>query len=199
MLRWLGGLFALITLAAVIAVAALGLYPIVIAALGGVVAMLVTDLLDPADAYDAVSWDVIFLLAGVIPLGIALQETGGAALLASLVVERADLLPPLAVLALFYVLTSLLANVITPVASVVLLLPIAVSTATRIGAEPSAFVLGVTFAASTAFMTPVGYQTNLMVYSPGGYRFTDYVRVGAPLQLLLSVVTPVFIWLFWGL
>ncbi|MFD1588615.1 SLC13 family permease [Halorientalis brevis] len=184
---------------AVIAVAALGLSPIVIAALGGVVAMLVTDLLDPADAYDAVSWDVIFLLAGVIPLGIALQETGGAALLASLIVEQADLLPPLAVLALFYVLTGLLANVITPVASVVLLLPIAVSTATRIGAEPFAFVLGVTFAASTAFMTPVGYQTNLMVYSPGGYRFTDYVRVGAPLQLLLSVVTPVFIWLFWGL
>jgi len=183
----------------VIVLAALGLYPIVVTALGGMVAMLVTGLLDPADAYDAVSWDVIFLLAGVIPLGLALQKTGGAALLASFVVEWAEVLPPLVVLALFYVLTSLLANLITPVASVVLLLPIAVSTATRIGAEPFGFVLGVTFAASTAFMTPVGYQTNLMVYSPGGYRFTDYVRVGGPLQLLLSVVTPVFIWLFWGL
>ncbi|MFB6178915.1 MAG: SLC13 family permease [Halorientalis sp.] len=183
----------------VIGTAALGLSPIVITALAGVVAMLVTGLLDPDEAYDAVNWDVIFLLAGVIPLGLALQRTGGAALLASLVVKQADLLPPLVVLVLFYFLTSLLANVITPVASVVLMVPVAVDTATSIGATPFAFVLGVTFAASTAFMTPVGYQTNLMVLSPGGYRFTDYVRVGAPLQILLSLVTPLFIWLFWGL
>jgi di/tricarboxylate transporter len=88
--------------------------------------------------------------------------------------------------------------VITPVASVILLLPVAVDTATRIGAEPFSFVLAVTFAASTAFMTPVGYQTNLMVYGPGGYRFTDYVRVGAPLQALLTVVTTVGIVVLWG-
>ena len=86
----------------------------------------------------------------------------------------------------------------TPIASLVLLLPIAVDTAGRIGADPFAFVLAVTFAASSAFMTPVGYQTNLMVYSPGGYRFTDYVRVGAPLQLLLSVVTTLGVALLWG-
>jgi di/tricarboxylate transporter len=102
------------------------------------------------------------------------------------------------VLALVSLLTSLLANVITPVATVVLMIPVAVDTAARIGAARLTFLLAVMFAASTAFMTPVGYQTNLMVYGPGGYRFTDYIRVGAPLQLLLSVVTVLGIAFFWG-
>jgi di/tricarboxylate transporter len=75
---------------------------------------------------------------------------------------------------------------------------VAVDTAARTGADPFAFVLAVTFAASTAFMTPVGYQTNLMVYGPGGYRFTDYVRVGAPLQALLTIVTTAGIVVIWG-
>jgi di/tricarboxylate transporter len=183
----------------VVAVAALGILPIAIAALGGVVAMIATGVLSASDAYDAVNWNVIFLLAGVIPLGIALQDTGAAALVADLVVSATAGLPAIAVLAAFYLLTGVFANVITPVASVILLLPIAVRTAQSIGAEPFSFVLGVTFAASTAFMTPVGYQTNLMVYGPGGYRFTDYVRVGAPLQVLLAGVTTVGIAFFWGI
>ncbi|WP_158057997.1 SLC13 family permease [Halorussus halophilus] len=184
--------------AAVLAVAALDFLPIVIAALGGVVAMVATDLIRPSEAYDAVSWEVIFLLAGVIPLGLALEQTGGAAFLASHVTSVATVLPVLGTLALFYLLTGLLANLITPVASVALVMPIAVSTAQRIGADAFAFALAVTFAASTAFMTPMGYQTNLMVYSPGGYRFTDFVRVGAPLQLLLAVVTTFGIAFIWG-
>ncbi|WP_276259149.1 SLC13 family permease [Haloglomus litoreum] len=179
---------AVAIMAAVIGVAALGLVPIVIAALGGVFAMVVTGCLDPSDAYDAVSWNIVFLLAGVLPLGLAMQRTGGAEFIAALVVSSADVLPVLAVLGLFYLLTGLLANIITPVASVVLMIPVAVDTAGRIGGEPFSFLLAVTFAASAAFMTPIGYQTNLMVYGPGGYKFTDYVRVGAPLQLLLAVV-----------
>ncbi|SFL23508.1 TrkA-C domain-containing protein [Halogranum rubrum] len=190
---------ALLIVGSVIALAALGVVPIVIAALGGIVAMVVTGVLSPNEAYDAVNWNVVFLLAGVIPLGLAMQETGGAALLAEFVVGEAEQLPAPVVLMLFYLLTGLLANIITPVASVVLLMPIAVDTALRTGGNAFAFVLAVTFAASTAFMTPVGYQTNLMVYSPGGYRFTDYVRAGAPLQLLLAVVTTLGIWFFWGL
>ncbi|ADQ68324.1 di-/tricarboxylate transporter [Halogeometricum borinquense DSM 11551] len=183
----------------VVAVAALGLLPISVAALTGVLAMFVTGVLSPNEAYDAVNWSVIFLLAGIIPLGIALRETGAAALVADAVSGVAVGLPPLVVLVLFYLLTGAFANVITPVASVVLFLPIAASTASSIGADPFSFVLGVTFAATTAFMTPVGYQTNLMVYGPGGYTFSDYVRVGAPLQLLLAVVTSVAIALYWGL
>jgi di/tricarboxylate transporter len=179
---------ALGIMAGVIGLAALGLVPIVIAALGGVFAMVVTGCLTAADAYDAVSWNVVFLLAGVLPLGTAMQRTGGAEFLAALLVGSADLLPLVAVLCLFYLLTGLFANLITPVASVVLMIPVAVDTATRIGGDPFSFLLAVTFAASSAFTTPIGYQTNLMVYGPGGYRFTDYVRVGAPLQLVLALV-----------
>jgi di/tricarboxylate transporter len=192
------GPVAVAIVGAVVLLAALGFLPIVIAALGGMVAMILSGVLKPNEAYDAVNWEVIFLLAGVIPLGLALQESGGARFLAELVVASAGFLPVIAVVGLFYLLTSLLANVITPVASVALMLPIAVDAAGRIGGSEFAFALAVTFAASTAFITPIGYQTNLMVYSPGGYRFTDYARVGAPLQVLLTIVTPLGIQLIWG-
>jgi di/tricarboxylate transporter len=183
---------------AVVFAAVLGT-PIVIAALAGVVLTIATGCLSPGDAYDAVSWNVIFLLAGVIPLGSAMQATGGAQYLGDLVLVSAQFLPLIAVLGLFYLLTGALANIITPVASVVLLIPIAVDTATRLGSDPFSFLLAVMFAASTAFMTPVGYQTNLMVYGPGGYTFGDYVRVGAPLQLILAVVTTAAIAAYWGI
>ena len=182
----------------VVAVAALELYPILISALAGVVAMVVTGVLKPNELYDAVEWDIIFLLAGVIPLGIALEQSGAAAYLASLVVQSAGFLPTLVVLWLFYILTGLLTEVISNNASVVLLIPVAAAAASGIGANPFAFVLAVTFAASTAFLGPIGYQTNLFVYGPGGYRFGDYFRIGAPLQLILSVVTVLGIAFFWG-
>jgi di/tricarboxylate transporter len=187
---------AVAILLSVVTLAAVG-FPVAIAALAGVVATVALGVLSTTEAYDAVSWDVVFLLAGMVPLGRAVQETGGAALVAEGVLAAAAVLPIVGVLAVFYVLTGLLANVVTPVASVVLLMPVAVDTAARVGADPFAFALAVTFAASTAFMTPVGYQTNLMVYGPGGYRFSDYLRVGAPLQALLTVVTTAgIVWLY---
>jgi di/tricarboxylate transporter len=189
---------ALGILGSVILLAAVGAVPIAIAALGGVVAMVVVGPLTTSEAYDAVSWNVIFLLAGVLPLGVAMQATGGDALIAAGLAGVASYLPVLAVVALFFLVTGLLANVITPVATVVLMIPIAVDTAELIGAEPFGFLMATAFAASTAFMTPIGYQTNLMVYGPGGYRFTDYVRVGAPLQLLLAVVVTVGVAVVYG-
>lgn len=183
---------------AVIVAAVLGT-PIVIAALAGIVLTIATDCLSTGDAYDAVSWNIVFLLAGVIPLGRAMQATGGAQYLGDLVLLSAEFLPLIAVLGLFYVLTGVLANIITPVASVVLLVPVAVDSASRLGSDPFSFLLAVMFAASTAFMTPVGYQTNLMVYGPGGYTFGDYVRVGAPLQGLLAIVTTIAIAGYWGI
>ena len=99
---------------------------------------------------------------------------------------------------MLYLSTGLLTSVISNNASVVLMIPVAASAAQSIGANAFAFVLAVTFAASTAFMTPVGYQTNLFVYGPGGYTFSDFLRVGAPLQLLLSIVTVLGIAFFWG-
>jgi di/tricarboxylate transporter len=185
-------------MAAVVGSAALGVLPVVIAALGGVFLMVVTGCLTTSDAYDAVSWNVIFLLAGVIPLGLAMEGTGGAALIAEGLVATGTVLPTVAVLLLFSLVTGALANVITPVATIVLMIPIAVDAAARLGANGFAFLLVVMFASATSFSTPVGYQTNLMVYGPGGYEFTDFVRVGGPLQILLAIVTTLGVTVLWG-
>jgi di/tricarboxylate transporter len=134
----------------------------------------------------------------MIPLGIALENAGGAAFVAAVVVSVAGALPPLAVVGLFYLVTALVTNVISNNATVVLLIPVAVDVATQLGANAFAFVLAVTFAASTSFLSPIGYQTNLMVYEPGGYEFTDFLRVGGPLQLVMAVVTTLGIAVFWG-
>ncbi|WP_439027800.1 SLC13 family permease [Haloarchaeobius sp. DT45] len=190
---------ALGIIASVVGLAALNVLPIVVSALAGALAMVFTGCLKPGEVYDAVQWDVIVLLAGVIPLGTAMQNTGAALYIADILVQSSNLLPEIAVLGLFYVLTAALTNVISNNASVVLMIPVAFDAAARLGASPYAFVLAVTFAASTAFMTPVGYQTNLFVYGPGGYRFSDYARVGTPLQLLFAVVTTVGIATIWGI
>ncbi|MEF8788932.1 MAG: SLC13 family permease [Haloarculaceae archaeon] len=184
--------------AGVVGVAALNVLPIVVSALAGAVVMVVTGCLKPAEVYEAVQWDIVFLLAGVIPLGIALERTGGADLVADLIVGGSGSLPLLGVLGLMYLVTALLTNVISNNASVVLMIPVAFETALQVGGDPFAFVLAVTFAASTAFMTPVGYQTNLFVYGPGGYRFTDYLKVGTPLQLLFAVATTLGIAFIYG-
>ncbi|MEF8882665.1 MAG: SLC13 family permease [Halapricum sp.] len=185
--------------AAVVGLAAATPIDIATAALAGALGMVLSGCLKPTEIYDSVQWDVIFLLAGVIPLGIALEVTGGAELIADGIVAVAPSLPPIIVLGLMYVVTALLTNVISNNASVVLMIPVAVEVATQLGANAFAFVLAVTFAASTAFMTPVGYQTNLFVYGPGGYRFTDYVRLGGPLQAVFAVVTTLGIVAIWGL
>jgi len=190
--------FAVVIIAGVVALPALNVFPIVVSALAGVVAMVLTGVLEPTELYSSVDWNVIFLLAGVIPLGIALQQTGAASLIGGAVASTATILPAIGVLWVLYLATGLLTSVISNNASVVLMIPVAASAAQSIGANAFAFVLAVTFAASTAFMTPVGYQTNLFVYGPGGYRFSDFLRVGAPLQLLLSIVTVLGIAIFWG-
>lgn len=186
-------------MAGVVALVTFEVLAVAIAALAGVVTMVVTGCLTPGEAYRSVSWNIIFLLAGVIPLGRAMEETEGAAFIAEVLSATDQFLPIVAVLLLFYVLTGFLSNVITPVATVVLMIPVAVDAAVELGANEFAFLLAVMFSSATSFMTPVGYQTNLMVYGPGGYEFTDFLRVGAPLQLLLAVVTTVGIALLWPL
>ena len=186
-------------LAGVVLVAALDSLPIAVAALGGVFLMVVTGCLSPSEAYNAVSWNIIFLLAGVIPLGIAMEQTGGAAFLAELIITTADVLPLFGVALLFYFVTGLLASAITPVATIVLMIPVAVDAAVQLGANELAFLLVIMFASAMSFMTPIGYQTNLMVYSPGGYQFTDFLRVGGPLQIILAFVATAGIAVIWGL
>jgi len=189
---------ALGILGLVVGLAALNVVPIVVSALGGIVAMVATGCVQPNELYEAVDWSVIVLLAGLIPLGLALERSGTAAYVAHLMGTAAEVLPAFGVLLLFYVVTTLLTQVISNNASVVLMIPVGVEAAQLTGANPFAFVLAVTFAASCAMLTPIGYQTNLMVYGPGGYRFGDFFRMGAPLQGLLAVVTCFGIWWLWG-
>jgi di/tricarboxylate transporter len=190
---------ALGILAGVLGLAALDVLTLMISALTGVAAMFFTGILTPEEAYDAIDWEVVFMVAGVIPLGIAVEASGTADVIADLVVSAGVLLPAVVVLGLFYLGTAVITEMISNSASVVLMLPIGVEVAGQLGANPFAFAMAVTFAASTPLLTPVGYQTNLMVYGPGGYKFTDFARVGAPLQLVLTVVTTAGIVFFWGI
>ena len=183
----------------VIALAALNVLPISIATLGGVAAMVSTGMVDPQEVPKSINWEVFFLLSGLIPLGVAVEKTGTASFLADQLLQIAGFLHPFFILVILYLIDSTLAAIIGNSSSVVLMIPIAVGVAQQIGVNPFAFLLTVTFASSSAYSTPMGYQTNLMVYGPGGYEFSDFVKVGVPLQIIMSFVVPFFILLFWGL
>ena len=188
---------ALAIVAGVVIVAALG-QPILVTAIVGCVLMVLTGCLKVNELHEAVRLDVIFLLAGVIPLGLALERTGGAELLAGLAAGAADYVSPLILLGIFYAMAMILTELISNNATVVVMVPVAIATAVTLGLDPKAFMLAIMFAASTSFSTPVGYQTNTMVFGPGGYKFLDFIRVGGPLNLLLAIVTPIYIYFVWG-
>ncbi|MFZ4666481.1 MAG: SLC13 family permease [Prochlorotrichaceae cyanobacterium] len=183
----------------VIIVSAFELIPIMVASLVGVILMILTGCLRSGEIYGAVRWDVIFLLAGLIPLGIAMDKSGATTWLASALVDLGGDLSGFWLLVFFYLITSILTELLSNNATVVLMIPIAVKVASTLSLNPLAFMYAVTFAASNSFMTPIGYQTNTMVYGPGGYRFLDFTRVGAPLNLILTIVTPFLITQIYGL
>lgn len=192
---WLaGGIVAL-----VVTVAAVFQVPIVITAVAGVIAMVMTGCVAKDDMYSSVSWDVIFLLAGVIPLGIAMTKSGGAAWLGGILAGNAAGWHPVLILMALYLVTTLLTELVSNNASVVILVPVAIAIGQELGLAPFPLVLAVMFAASTSFLTPIGYQTNTMIYGTGVYRFSDFARVGAPLNALLMVVTSFAIWKLWPL
>ncbi len=184
--------------AGVVVVAALGV-PILVTAMAGCVLVVLAGGLKIHELHESIRWDVIILLAGVIPLGLALERTGGAALLAGLAERAAHHVHPIFVLGLFYAISMLLTELISNNATVVVMVPVAAATAASLGYDPRALILAIMFAASTSFSTPVGYQTNTMVFGPGNYRFLDFLKVGGPLNLILAVVTPVAIYFLWGL
>ena len=189
---------ALAIIAGVVIIAAMG-QPILVTALVGSVLMVLTGCLKVHELHEAIRWDVIFLLAGMIPLGLAIERTGGAKLIASIATHSADFLPPLVVLGIFYLMTVILAEFISHSAAIVVMVPVGVAAAESLGLDPRAFILASMFAASMSFSTPVGYQTNAMVYGPGGYKFLDYTRIGAPLSLLMAITTPLYIYWLWEL
>ncbi|MGB3402111.1 MAG: SLC13 family permease [Microcoleaceae cyanobacterium] len=190
---------ALSIIIGVILVSAFGLTSILISSLAGVILMLVTGCLKPGEVYGAIRWDVILLLAGLIPLGVAMENSGTTELLAKQLATLGENVSGFWVLVCFYIFTSLLTEMLSNNASVVLMIPIAVEVATTLNLNPMAFIFAVTFAASNSFMTPIGYQTNTMVYSAGGYKFFDFVRAGTPLNILMAIVTPILIVALYGL
>ena len=185
--------------AAVVGVAALTDFPILISALAGSLLMVITGCLKPGELYQAVRWDVIFLLACLIPLGTAMQNSGATEWIANQLIQNSSGLSSYGLLTLIYVLTVILTAVLSNNASVILLLPIGIQVARTIGISPITTAFIITFAASNSFMTPIGYQTNTMVYSAGGYRFLDFLRVGGPLTLLMTLITPPLAILMYGL
>lgn len=182
---------------AVILTAAFNLVDILVGALAGVVLMVATGVLRPREIYRSVRWDIIFLLAGLIPLGTAMDNSGATKWLADNLAALGNNFSGFWVLVFFYIATTVLTEVLSNNAAVVLMLPVAVNVATTLSFNPLAFIYVVTFAASNSYLTPIGYQTNTMVYGPGGYKFLDFTKVGAPLNLILTFLTPLLItWLY---
>ena len=191
-------LLAVAIVAGVVASAALDLLPIVGSAIVGSVLLVLTRCLTLDEAYQAIEWRIVFLLGGILPLGLALETTGAAGLLSSLLVDTIGLWGPWAMLSAFYLLTSLLTEAMSNNATAALLAPIAISAASSLGVDPRPFLVAVTFAASASFMTPVGYQTNTLIYGPGHYRFADFLRIGTPLNLLFWLIATLLIPRFWS-
>ena len=183
----------------VIVIAALNWAPILVTSLAGVILMVITGCLKPGEVYGSVRWDIIFLLAGLIPLGIAMDNSGTTAWMAKYLVGAGGNLSGYWILLFFYLITSFLTEILSNNAAVVLMIPVAVEVAKTLGLNPYAFMFAVTFAASNSYLTPIGYQTNTMVYAPGGYKFLDFTRLGLPLNIILSIITPWLIILIYGL
>ena len=194
---WRKGSKAVAIVIAVVVVAATGLLPIVAAAATGALMMVLSGCVSTEEAYGAIEWNVLFLLAGMLSLGAAMEKTGASTMLADGMIDSVGGLGPLALLAAFFGATMLLTEVMSNNATVALLLPIAITTAQAIDVDPHAFMFAVVFAASSSFMTPVGYQTNTMIYGPGQYRFKDFIRVGAPLNLIFWALGTLLIPWFW--
>jgi di/tricarboxylate transporter len=176
-----------------------GLVPTVIAALIAAAAMVVGGCLSTREAYRSISWSSVVLIAAMIPMGAALQTTGGASVVAEGLVNTLGELSPVALMAGVFLLTTGFSQVINNTATAVLIAPIVLQAAVELGVSPHPLLMIVAVAASTAFLTPIGTTTNIMVFSPGGYRFTDYVKVGLPLMLLFLAVSLVLVPVIWPL
>jgi di/tricarboxylate transporter len=177
----------------------LGWLPIAIAAVVGATLMILTGCLTMDQAYRQIEWKAVFLIAGMLPLGIALEKTGAARLLAEGVVSLVGGLGPTAVVASLFLLASLTSQVMPNAAVAVLLAPIALNTATDLGISPYALMMTVAVSASASFLSPVAHPSSLLVLGPGGYRFTDYLKVGLPLTLIVLVVVLLALPVFWPL
>ncbi|NBC26075.1 MAG: SLC13 family permease [Bacteroidetes bacterium] len=188
---------ALGILACVVLAAVLNILPIMVSAPAGVIAMILTGCLTTDEAYTAVNWKVIMLLVGVLPLGTAMDKTGAASLMAEQILGVLSAYGPHVVIAGLYLFTLMITSIISTNASVALLAPIAIEISGQIGVNPEPVVLTVSYAACLTFITPFGHHANTLVYGPGQYKFTDFTRVGLPLNILFWVLAVIFIPIIW--
>jgi di/tricarboxylate transporter len=190
---------ALAIMAGVVIVASLTSIPIVTLSLAGAVLMVVTGVLRPGEAAGSLDGPTLLLLAGTIPLGLAMEQTGLAQAMVNSLVGSIGVEQPWVFVSLFFFATWLLTELLSNNAVAVLLTPIAMSLSQTTGINQTALIMVVIFGASASFTLPQGYQTNAMVMGPGGYRFSDYVRFGLPLSLICWVTGSILIPIFWPL
>lgn len=189
--------WSIINFICMIGTATLGIADIMTCALTAAFLMIITGCLQMRDAYRALQGDVLMLIAGTIALGTAMQKTGLSQIFAETFLSVFAGLPTVAILGGMILLTSICTQILSNNATAVLLLPIAISTAAGLGVDPKPFIVGICFGASACFASPVGYQTNLMVYGPGGYSFTDYMKLGIPLNGFVVIASTLLIPLIW--
>ncbi len=189
----------LIIIVSVVVSAAFGWLSIASAAAAGALLIVLSGCISMEEAYAAIEWNVLFLLAGMLALSVAMEKTGTSTMLAEGIIDVFGTMGPTVLVAAFFGVTMVLTAVMSNQATVALLIPVAITTAYSIDANPRTFMFAVMFAASSSFMTPVGYQTNTMIYGPGQYRFMDFIRVGTPLTLIFWVLGTLLIPWFWPL
>ncbi len=189
--------FSTFVFIAMILAMGLNLLPIVIATALAAVVLIISRCISPSDAHKSVRWNVLLVIASAFGLARALQNSGVAQFLANNLVIATSALGVIALLAVVYFLTSFYTEIITNNAAAALIFPIALATAKHAGLDPRPFLIAVAIAASASFATPLGYQTNLMVYGPGGYKFRDFIKIGVPMNLLVGVLAISLIYIFY--
>jgi di/tricarboxylate transporter len=192
-------LYSVAAIGLVLALVTLADFHISTAMVIGAVLMVLTGCLTMDEAYQSIEWRSVFLIAGMLSLGAAMEVTGTAQYLANLIVNLLGGMGPLAVLAGIYILAGLITEPMSNAAATVLMVPISIDIALGLGANPQSFVLATVIGASTSFLTPVGHQANVLVFGPGGYRFFDYTRVGGLLNIAILIATMIFLPLLWPL
>ncbi|GLQ34636.1 sodium:sulfate symporter [Amylibacter marinus] len=189
----------LLALFGVVTLAALGFAPIFAVAVIAVALVLLTRCIDAEEAFDAVDGRLLVLIFSMLAIGAALQASGAVALIANAVAPLLYGLPPFFVIWAIYLLTSVLTELVSNNAVAVVVTPIAIALAGALGMDPRPLVVAVMVAASASFATPIGYQTNTLVYGPGGYAFTDFMKIGVPLNIIIGLVASALIPVFWEL
>ncbi len=192
---------SLVVITSAVSLAALGVVPILKGALIGLILLMVLKVISTNETYQAINWQVIILIAALIPVGIVIQKSGTADWLAIAMNHAIELfeptLRPIVMVSLIYLVTMILTEMVSNAATAIIMTPIAISVAFQLGLDPKPFILSVCFAASASFITPIGYQTNLMVYGPGGYKFSDYIKVGLPLAISFWIMATFLIPVLW--